>query len=144
VEKISHIVRGSPRVASVDLKNAPAVRPGTPSYGRPIGESPATPERTLSTASRAAALQTQLNEHRHSDNDRVVQQMADQFFMSRIRRPQEEHEFAPSRFETAHGSAADADMEPGEGHTAAADADDVVQRQPEGYKPRGSYVDVRA
>jgi hypothetical protein len=140
VEKISHIVRGSPRVASVDLKNAPAVRPGTPSYGRPIGESPASPERTLSTASRAAALQTQLSEHRHSDNDRVVQQMADQFFMSRIRRPQEEHEFAPSRFEA---SAADSDMELGEAHTASAESPDAAQ-QPEGYKPRGSYVDVRA
>lgn len=37
MDKISGILPSSPRVASVDLRDAAPVRPGTPSFGRPEG-----------------------------------------------------------------------------------------------------------
>lgn len=39
MQKISGILSGSPRVLSVDMKDAPPVRPGTPGFGRPEGVS---------------------------------------------------------------------------------------------------------
>lgn len=39
MQKISGILAGSPRVMSVDMKDAPPVRPGTPGFGRPEGVS---------------------------------------------------------------------------------------------------------
>src|SRR5665213_3686370 len=91
MEKISNIVRGSARVASVDLKNSGAVRPGATSYGRPIGESPQTNDRVETTATRVTNLQNELNEaKKQKADDRTVTNMADQFFMTRVRRPEEE------------------------------------------------------
>lgn len=37
MEKISGIIPSSPRVASVDMREAAPVRPGTPGFGRPEG-----------------------------------------------------------------------------------------------------------
>lgn len=39
MEKISGILKNSPRVQSVDLRESTPVRPGTPSFGRPEGVS---------------------------------------------------------------------------------------------------------
>ncbi|NJL24705.1 MAG: hypothetical protein HC902_05740, partial [Calothrix sp. SM1_5_4] len=88
MEKISNIVRGNARVASVDLKGGTAVRPGAPSYGRPVGESTGNPPKEGTTASRAIAAQNEMNEQRRIGKDQIVEHLADQFFMSRVRRPQ--------------------------------------------------------
>lgn len=139
MEKISNIVRGSPRVSSVDLKSSSAVRPGTPSFGRPIGESPAALDREGTTASRAAALHAQLNERRAGGPDRVVEQIADQFFINRLQAPK------PNAIEVAEPKLSAKDVE-----ELAAEFEDGAQvqaeqvAQPSGYVPRGSYVDVRA
>ena len=53
MEKISNIVRGNSRVASVDMKNSSAVRPGVPAFGRSVGESPHVTDKTETTAMRA-------------------------------------------------------------------------------------------
>lgn len=128
MEKISHIVRGNSRVASTDLKNAAPVRPGTPSFGRPVGESTSPGAHQASTAARAVALHNELLERKKvSGPDEVVQHMADQFFMTRIARPTEDNDVhvAPP-----------VQMEESEADTEA--------EGPKGYTPRGSYVDVRA
>lgn len=136
MEKISNIVRGSPRVASVDLKSSSAVRPGTPSFGRPIGESPAALDREGTTASRAAALHAQMSDRRTGGPDRVVEQIADQFFINRLQAP---------KVEAAEPKVSAKDVE-----ELAVDLEDGAQvqaeqiAQPSGYTPRGSYVDVRA
>ncbi len=66
MDKISQIVSSSPRVGSADAKNAPAVRPGVPSFGRPVGESPrfSHNDEELSTAQRAGLLRSDLDEQR--------------------------------------------------------------------------------
>jgi hypothetical protein len=144
VEKISNIVRGNSRVTSADLKSSSAVRPGVPTYGRPVGDSPPVQERAGTTASRAAALQTEMSEQRHASNqDRLVTTMADQFFMSRIRRPEEEEPevTGPPRKEapTVH---ADDDEQL---HTVeAGDPQEVTAPVKKAYTPRGSYVNVHA
>lgn len=126
MEKISHIVRGNSRVASTDLKNAAPVRPGTPSFGRPVGESTAVNTNATSTAARAVAMHNEMQERKKVGGpDEVVQQMADQFFMTRIARPQD----------------------PAEPTVAPVDGpaeDEQPEAPKKAYTPRGSFVDVRA
>jgi hypothetical protein len=101
---------------------------------------------------RAAALQNQLSEHRKTSDDKTVAALADQFFMSRIRRPVDTDIQAPVHatqmaHAASHSPRADdvevkdssADAAP---ESSAADIND--ETQPAGYKPRGSYIDVRA
>lgn len=127
MEKISRIVRGNSRVASTDLKSAAAIRPGMPSFGRPVGESTAANVSSTTTAAKAVAIHNELLEKKKPGGDsQVVQQMADQFFMARIARPAEEP------VDTEEGVAAEMPEVP-----------EAVE-QPQGYTPRGSYVDVRA
>jgi hypothetical protein len=132
MEKISNIVRSNSRVAAVDLKSSAPVRPGVFSYGRPIGESPKPNERAETTAARAAALSSEMNDIKHSHaQDRSVGTMADSFFMTRMRRPEEPETDVDARVE--------ADKE-----NEVAEQKEPQQRQPAGFKPRGSYVNVEA
>lgn len=132
MEKISRIVRGNSRVASTDLKSSAAVRPGTPSFGRPVGESTTASASATSTATRAVALHNEMLDKKKSGGDQVVQHMADQFFMTRIARPGEQSE-------TLEQQPVLAAQEPDDESVS-----DQVSEQPTGYKPRGSFVDVRA
>lgn len=127
MEKISRIVRGNSRVAAVDLKNAAPVRPGTPSFGRPVGASTSVTNKTESTASRAVALHNELKELKKTQTkEQVVQEAADQFFMSRIRRPDDEVHVQPTTEFSDESSTA------------------LEEAQPSEYTPRGSYVNVNA
>ena len=147
MEKISHIVRGNSRVASVDVKSSSAVRPGALAFGRDVGTSTAAPEaadRGATTASKAATLQSQVADRRSSSQDRIVDNMADQFFMSRIRRPEE-----PSVPETKVGNGAlkvqtKAVEEDAAEELNLSGVEPEERVQPTGFQPRGSYVDVRA
>ncbi len=143
MEKISNIVRGSSRVASVDLKNSSALRPGVPSFGRPMGESSHVNEKTETTAARAAAIQAELNEVRRGNNDHSVQQMSNEFFNNRIR--PSEVETLPSvttgKVKVAPVVRAE-EFEPSE-EMNVSDPHESEITQPAGFTPRGSYVDVR-
>jgi len=132
MEKISRIVRGNSRVASTDLKSAAAVRPGMPSFGRPVGESTSAMSSSTTTAAKAVALHNEMLDRKKSGGDQVVQQMADQFFMTRIARPEEQMGDVQQPQPVAA-----APIEPNE-------SVEEVAEQPKGYKPRGSFVDVRA
>jgi hypothetical protein len=141
MEKISHIVRGNARVAAVDLKGSSAVRPGVPTFGRPNGESPQVTEKGETTAARVTAIQNEMNEiKRVGGEDRAVGQMADQFFMTHVRRPDEE--VAPVSAKNKL-SAKEADVESTE-ELMAGESPQTEISQPTGFKPRGTYVDVRA
>lgn len=133
MEKISHIVRGNSRVASVDLKNSSAVRPGVPTYGRPVGESSVGAEiaGAGTTAGRAVALHAQINESRRSGPDRVAEAIAEQFFMTRLRGP--ELEGAPTESVGSQGAG------------TAESSQEIISPEasaPSGYTPRGTFVDV--
>lgn len=141
MEKISHIVRGNARVSSVDLKSGQAARPGAPAFGRPVGESPAPSNREETTASRAVAIQQEMAEQKKqaaTDKEKMVAQMADNFFMSRMRRPVE-----PVSTKAPEVSAKDVDTDAVNVDGGVGDSDEV-NVPPKGYTPRGSYVNVRA
>lgn len=128
MEKISQIVRGSSRVASTDMKSASAIRPGTPSFGRPMGESVGPSSQVGSTASRAVALHKELEDKKTSQNSQMVGQLADQFFMNRVRRPADPSELVGVE----------------DGAPVTAPEVDAELAPPSGYTPRGTFVDYNA
>ncbi len=147
MDKISGIVRGNSRVASTDVKSTSAVRPGAPSYGGPVGESGSRQELVGTTASRAVALHNELMDNRRTaKNDQVVTQLADQFFMTKIKRPMEEQIEMP-KISTAKlkelelSSPDEAPIEVAESEVSEDDSNIAV---PVGFKPRGSYIDTHA
>jgi hypothetical protein len=143
MEKISNIVRGNARVAAADVKSAGAVRPGALAFGRPIGESPEVTGRSETTAERAGHLQSAMTEARKArSNDRVVAEMADQFFMTRVRRPEEQ--VAAPVSPRAKISRQEADAEAPDEVAGDGEAEALEAAQPQGFVPRGSYVNVKA
>jgi hypothetical protein len=81
VEKISRILPSSPRITSTDIKDAHPVRPGTPTFGVPEGNS------TGSGINRSA-LDANLIAHDHLDwrskdqkNAAIAQTVSKSFFM---------------------------------------------------------------
>lgn len=92
MDKISKIIPSSARVASTDLKSTPALRPGTPAFGRPVGVSSLS-EKTISaaaatTAQKAMAKHLELSEKRSGQNalgPEIVEDMTNRFFMHRTR-----------------------------------------------------------
>lgn len=139
MEKISSIVRGNARVSSADVKGAAAVRPGAPSFGRPMGESSAGPGQSETTAARAVAIHNEMNEAKKlRTQDNSVVALADQFFMSRIRRPDDEVSVAvPTAPQKAIAKPAPIEID-------APELDAAELAQPSEYVPRGSYVNVHA
>jgi len=139
MEKISGIVRGNARVTTSDSKSAAPSRTGMPTFGRPVGESTPAVAKTTSTASRAVALHNGMTKAKEAiSQGRVISQMADEFFMTKVR-PAEVpiEEMLPTPM-----LAKEVDT-----------TDDLVVSEAEGpsleapaksYTPRGSFVDVRA
>jgi hypothetical protein len=129
MEKISRIVAGSQRVASVDLKNAAAVRPGTPSFGRPIGISHGDEPDARTTAQKAIEIFNQREDKKATEarDTQMVRTMASNFFMSHVPGSPAQ-ESVPEAVNVGQDSGVDIGEE----------------EPPTKYTPRGSYVDVRA
>lgn len=84
MQKISGILAGSPRVMSVDMKEAPPVRPGAPGFGRPEGVSSLRERASAVDALRKAReLQDGLAAQRTQDSGQaeIAAKMSDHFFM---------------------------------------------------------------
>ena len=143
MEKISRIVRGNARMAAVDNKNAAPARPGMPTFGRPAGESTAVEPKTSSTASRAVALHNANTEMKKAlSQERVASRLADDFFMSRVRRPEEQPVMNTPELQTG---VPQLDAAPPSTEELVLSEESVqAPEQPKGYTPRGSFVDVRA
>lgn len=155
MEKISRIVRGNSRVASVDLKQSAPLRPGTPGFGRAVGESSTAATKGMTTAQKAVAIhQEMLDAKKQAADERIVGQMADQFFMSRVRAPEpgvqapdigdvdgdetikpENPVKSPVAIETPGKDAA-----PIEASASNSDEPATSTRKP--YAPKGTLVDV--
>lgn len=162
MEKISGIVPRNGRTAqAVDTKNAAAARPGMPAFGRPAGVSTQAVAKTSSTASRAVALHKGMREAKEAiSQERVLNRQADDFFMSRVRRPEDQPvsdgtpiaeapiDSAPVRGAPVEG--APISVSPIEGNVRSTeelvlDGESVpLPDESRDYTPRGSYVDVRA
>src|ERR1700733_4595283 len=81
MDKISQIVGGSARVGSGDAKSAPPVRPGTPTFGRSVGESPHANHSEMSTAERVGQIRSDLAEQkRMRAESKIATDMNEQFF----------------------------------------------------------------
>lgn len=168
MEKISGILPSSPRVSSVDMKEAAPVRPGTPTFGRPEGVSSLRKAKIGETASAAASLSRERLDWKSKDmqNAAMVRDVADRFFKGNqkaaeavvdIDTPQaipfEAVESRPSGFKTEA-----LDRVTGSGMFAGSvSADDVGGMddlspggaepeavQPEGLYPKGSFINFRA
>lgn len=149
MEKISHIVSGSARVGATDLKHAAPVRPGAPSFGRPVGESPHGREHKFTTAQKATAIQDEMNKQKKiHEQAEMVQRMADQFFVRSMHEPMHadalasipgKSDLVPSGDQVHLG---DDDLKTGSAHIAeSAGAPEAAVSK---YTPRGSLINVQA
>lgn len=88
MEKLSGILKSSPRVKSVDMKNAAPVRPGAPSYGGPVGRSSVRDRITLSEQAKDLALADTLavRNPKESSRAKLVEQINKNFFETRLDR----------------------------------------------------------
>jgi len=82
MEKISGIVPASRRVQGVNLKDSQPVRPGVPTFGRPIGVSTLA-QGGPTTAEKAVAAHNELMARRSGDahKPQIIEDMADKFFL---------------------------------------------------------------
>lgn len=146
MEKISGIVPRNGRTAqAVDSKGAAAARPGMPAFGRPAGTSTQVVAKSSSTASRAVALHKGMREAKEAvSQERALNRLADDFFMSRVRRPENPAvEGAPT--EGAPITVAPIEAAAPSTEELVLDGGSVqVPEEERDYTPRGSFVDVHA
>ena len=81
MEKISSIIPSSARVQSVDLGSSHPIRPGQPSFGRPVGTSTLAGETRAETIAADAAEQKKMR-----DQEKMVQTLTDAFFMNQVKK----------------------------------------------------------
>lgn len=88
MEKISGILPNSARVGAVDLKSTPALRPGVPSFGRPIGISTLNQE-APDTATRATQRHQELMDLRSKkdEHSQIIKDLSQNFFMKKAKGP---------------------------------------------------------
>lgn len=86
MEKISSILKSSPRVKSVDMASAAPVRPGAPSYGAPIGRNSVADRITLSDRAKDLAMQDTLalRNPKEASRAKMVEEINRNFFESRL------------------------------------------------------------
>ncbi len=172
MEKISGIVKTSPRLSSVDLKEAAPVRPGVPAFGRPEGISTLTQQQQslgmnaslATTAQKSAGVQAQVLDWRAKDaqNAAIAAEMSNRFFLKNTTtaetvQPGETQALGPMHMAGVSskpaGFKSDAMFKVGpsvfapiadENVAESEGASEVVLQQPEGLYPKGSFVDRNA
>jgi len=148
MEKISQIVGGSPRVASGDAKTAPPVRPGTPTFGRSVGESPHAGHDELSTAQKVGQIRSDIAEQkRMRAESKIATDMTEQFYF----KPEETTKSTVAQSGKGHVKIEEESelQEPAIRATSARtesliEGEDANLKVPSKFSPRGSYVDFRA
>jgi hypothetical protein len=167
MEKISGIIPNSSRVAAVDLKEAPPVRPGTPGFGRAEGVSSLRENAIVAqeTAPKAAGLQMDQMDWRSKDlfHAKVAQNVTENFFGKNNRAADAKAEdrdpasvSASSFFNRAMSSKPagfkSQDIAPIRLSEPEIEGDDEIDigkplsmseipaRQPEGLYPKGSFI----
>lgn len=171
MEKISGIVPNSARLASVDMRDAAPVRPGTPRFGRPEGISslaqkqqmpaaPTTPDQMMpfgQTAQKAAGLQQQQMTWRtkEAQQAQIAAEMSNRFFMKNDRAAQPVQDFDqsvmvssvpvssnPAGFKTGGTSfQTSASLRAPVSQVTGQEEDPITLQQPEGLYPKGSFID---
>lgn len=87
MDKISSILPSSSRVKSVDLSEAPPVRPGAPANGRAEGRNSIRDRFTLSEQAKDLALKDTLTykNPKESMRAKMVEQLGNKFFETRLK-----------------------------------------------------------
>ena len=83
MDKISNILPSNARVQTVDPSNAPALRPGTPSFGMPVGTSAAADKVTLSKAATGPEMMMEGPENWKQKDQKqaaIAKSVSDNFF----------------------------------------------------------------
>ncbi len=84
MEKISGVIPASPRVQAVDLKSSAPIRPGIPTFGRPLGSNSLAERQGMTTAERAHQTHQEVMAQRKSQTERdveAIKDIAERFFM---------------------------------------------------------------
>lgn len=91
MQKLSSILPASPRLKSVDLSDSHPIRPGTPTFGRPVGNSTDTSvvdKVTLSNQALGAGVEAELLTYKNpkdAKNVKIVEELTSQFFDNRLK-----------------------------------------------------------
>lgn len=90
MEKLSSILPASPRVQSVDLQEAAPVRPGAPTFGRPVGVSTVKDRFSVSQQAKDIAFKDTLASvnPKEAKGVKVVDDMTKKFFETRLNKPE--------------------------------------------------------
>ena len=85
MQKISGILPSSARITTVDLKEAGTARPGSPSWGRPSGESNLKANSIVRSAHRALNRHNELMDVRSKDHMQaeIARRMSENFFKTK-------------------------------------------------------------
>lgn len=144
MDKISSIVPRSRRVSSVDLAAAPAVRPGAPAYGRPIGVSTEGARATDTTAQKAVAEMNRLTDERKAStqNADIVEQMANRFFLKNMSENLKPNLEPIPEFEAAPIGTTEPGSESHVSDFENSESDGPIDLAPQEYVPPGTYLDV--
>jgi hypothetical protein len=135
MDKISGIIPSSARVMAVDMKEAPPIRPGTPSFGRPEGVSALRGPPEIEHG----PLDWHSKDMQHAE---VAKRLTDGFFM---------HKQAASAAPTSN-SKIESDEESKSEMRPELRSDlrdeiptiDLIASQPEGLYPKGSFLNRMA
>ncbi len=159
MQKISGILGPSARVTSVDMKDAPPVRPGMPGFGRPEGVSSLRERKTeVDAMVRAPQILQQQFDLRTKEGRqaKMVADVSNGFFMKNNReatapQPSQQIENGEEMVDVMIAiplQVAASDLEPVASKPSQADYDSVSaaakDSAPEGLYPKGSFVDVVA
>lgn len=80
MDKISGILPSSSRVAGVDMSEAPPVRPGVPTFGRPVGRSPSTFADRFSVTKTAQERLDRILSPKEKKHVQIARTISDSFF----------------------------------------------------------------
>ncbi len=161
MEKISGIVKASPRLTSVDLSEAPPVRPGTPGFGRPQAVSSLAEKsepafgRAVERGSRA---HSEMMDWRTKDSQMaaIATELSDKFFIrnkSQAGHDMKHDELSDVAPMVSREASKPAGFKAGDFKVASGryDYEDsgeydelTTLQQPEGLFPKGSFIDRMA
>lgn len=140
MEKISGIIGSSPRLKSTDLQSAPPARPGSPTFGRPVGESTLAHRKDLTTAQKANMLREQMLEDKKAWKEQeAVQNIANKFFMNQIEQ-RNAVQASPAQGVQIPGESVSVSVPVEE---ATPEISELTQEEMK-YMPKGSYLDRSA
>lgn len=138
MEKISGVLGSSPRLKSTDLQSSSAIRPGMPTFGRPVGETTIAQRKDLTTAQKANMIREKMALDKKTRAEvRSIERMQEQFFLSKP-----DIQVQPAKVDQIINEVAELRPQIEEGEISLTDPN--LSDSDMKFTPKGSYVDVSA